>query len=74
MSFGNLTTKQQQLNEYTRLIDVFVPYSDEASAIETATSVYPLDYNESTGRFTRVDGCNRHSTGYVVTIRQGYDY
>lgn len=71
-----MTIKQQvtQLNEYTRCIDVFVPFAERESAIDTATSYYPLDYNASTGFYTRIDAVNALGSGFIVTMRQGYDY
>ena len=75
MSKPGITESHTQLNEYTYCVDVFVPYcSDKANAIDVATSYYPIDYNASTGRYCRIDGVNELSTGYVVTMRVGYDY
>lgn len=71
----NCSTTVTKLNDCTGLVDVFVPYCNhEDDAIDVATSYYPIDWNESTGAYTRIDGVNQHSTGYVVTIRTGYDY
>lgn len=71
----NCSTNVIRLNDCTNVVDVFVPYcNDVEEAIDVATSYYPLDWNESTGAYTRIDGANEHSTGYIVTIRFGYDY